>query len=337
MPRAETIFRAATVAFALFGASFAADSLLTFRGPANHPFLNLDAAGHLRLGLDGLVDSVRLRAKPVGSSVLAFACTGDTLKAFQGIPEEGKDPDSVSVAGPCDFQGFTGRLAPASLYDFMLFGDKATLPWVRLRVGERSVFAPIPSLRLRRVATDSIRFRNSIVIRVPFLLPLLGGPLDADSKATCFRVVDGSPRREAAKADSVAGWNWSAVADLGGNRLRIDSRNLPHGQTAWYAALGRAQAVLVFEDIYRREPRKVATFRTASGKRYMTLEISTLFGHGVWTDLWTVGPDTAWTTRIGAVDGESGENWQGTWNLDRKHGTITARVPGKKRSLFRAP
>lgn len=333
--------RAATVACALFGAafnvSFATDSLLVFHGPANRPFLNLSATKHLRLGLDGLVDSVRLRAKPMGSSVLAFTCTGDTLDAFLSVPEDGKEPDKVRVAGPCDFQGFTGRLAPASPYDFMLFGDKAALPWVKLRLGERSVFAPLPSLRLRRAAPESIRFQDPMVIRVPFLLPLLGRPLDADSNAIRFRVIDGMPRREAAKADSIVGWNWSVVADQGGNRLRVDSRNLPHGYSVWSAALGSAKAVLVFEDSYRREPRKAAAFRTASGKRYMTLEIATLFGHGVWTDLWTVGPDTAWTTRIGVVDGESDENWQGTWKLDRKRGIVTTRVPGKNRIVFRAP
>jgi hypothetical protein len=330
-------------------AAFAGDSLLVFRADGDLPYLALDKKGSLRLGLDGLVDSVSTRAKAKRAAVWAFTCTGDTLEAFDSLPVPGTEPTERRFSGPCDFLGFTERFAPATPYDLMLFGDEAMLPWARLRFGERNVVAPIPSLPLRRAFSSPAPAKVSGVIRQPFLIPLLGQPLAQPGPRKRFRVVEGSVRRDNVKAttltdaasdaesDSASGWNWSALAEVANFRLRADSRNLPSRQSSWSVSLGKNQATVVFEDSYRREPRKVAAFRGASGAPYLALETATLFGDGVMTDLWVVGADTVWKTRIGIVEGESGQMSLGTWKLDRKRGRVTAIFPGLKGVTFRAP
>lgn len=314
----------------------AGDSLLVLRGSAERPYLALDTAGVLRLGLDGLVDSVERKANPATPSVLSFSCTGDTVEAFATLPDPSAFHDPVRVAGPCVFQGFTGRRAPASLDDLSIFGDGASLPWVHLRMGARQVYASLPSLRLRRVAPDSFRFAAPAVVRAPFLEPALDSPLVADASATTFRLVDGGLVRDTAALDSVAGWNWSVVADPTGSRLRIDSRNLSRWRPVWMASLGASRVRIAFDDTYRREPRKAMVLRARSGRSYLVLEIATRFGHGVWTDLWVIGSDTVRTWRIGEQDGESGSDFRSAWNLGPRRDRILLRAPGKPlRTLFR--
>lgn len=298
-----------------------------------------DIKGTEWIGIDGLAHKGRPSGSAKSSSIVALGCGSDSIELRTSPPVEGADEAIAKYPTPCSFVGFTAPSAPESLYDLMLFGNQALLPWVKIQTSGFAGYAPIPSLELRRTQSEpEPRFFRPTIVRAPFLKPMLGGPvatLSGDG-ARSFRVDHGAIESDTTFPDSIHGWNWSVVFDdKDGIRHRVDSRDLPNRRTAWNTAVQRKMSTLRFDDTYRREPRRVESLRSPRSKRtHLVLEVATLYGDGVWTDLWVIGPDTLFSRRIGGTDGEAGTERRSTWKVDSNQGRVTVTTNKKSRRIF---
>lgn len=297
-----------------------------------------DIKGKEWIGIDGLAHKGHPSGSAKSSSVVALGCGSDSIELRTSPPAEGSDDATARYRTPCSFTGFTAPSAPASLYDLMLFGNDALLPWVKISASGSLGYAPVPSLELRRTAPAAEpRFSRPTILRAPFLKPMLGEPTGRSSNDSVrsFRVDHGAIEPDSAAPDSLHGWNWSVVFDNDGIRHRLDSRDVSDRRSTWIATVQQKMSTLRFDDTYRREPRRVESIRSPRTKRmYLVVEVATLYGDGVWTDLWVVGPDTLFTQRIGGIDGESGTEQRSTWKVDSKRGSVTVTTSRKSRRVF---
>lgn len=317
-----------------------ADSALELRGSGAAMRLELDRSGRSWIGIDGLM-STSPRGRLPRSAAATRLALADSIHLAADVPDEGEEPSVVRTATPCSPAGFSREKSPESLYDFMLFGEASNLPWVRLECRDTSGWARIPSLSLR--ATESgktARFPRPAIVRAPFLVPLLASPVAVDSMSNVrwLRQEGDSISSWNRTTDSVTGWTWSIVQDLTRNRrIRIDARNSAGRKPVWILGGEGTRRALVFEDGYRREPRRaISVIAPKSGKPFLAVEISTLFGDGIRTDLWIVGPDTVLSLRIGERDGESGTEWKERWKIDPRRGTVLVTRSGRFQTRFRA-
>lgn len=318
-----------------------AGSALELRGSGAAMRLELDRFGKTWMGIDGLMADSRPGRLPRSSPATRLA-TGDTVDLAATIPGEGEEPTLLRTAAPCSLVESSREKSPSTLYDFMLFGEASNQPWVRLECRDSSGWARLPSLPLRLTESGKrIPFPQPAIVRAPFLAPLLDSVLQVDSvpDARWFLQKDDSISAGKDPTDSVTGWEWSVVQDLpGSRRIRIDSRKRAGKQPVWIVNSQGPRRAILFEDGYRREPRRAVSFRAPkSGKHHLAFEVSTLFGDGIRTDLWIVGPDTLLNFRIGERDGESGSEWKERWKVDSRRGTILVTRGGRFQTRFRAP
>lgn len=293
------------------------------------------------MGIDGLMAASPSEHLPRSAKATRLAL-GDSVDLAATLPGEGEEPALLRTATPCSLTGASRETRPGTLYDYMLFGEASNQPWVRLECRDTSGWSRLPNLALRMAQTGSrIRFPQPAIVRAPFLVPLLDSPVSVRSapEARWFRQENDSITPRNNLSDSVDGWEWSVVLDLPGDygRFRVDARDRAGRRPVWILSGGGVQRALVFEDGYRREPRRAVSFRAPkSGKPHLAIEVSTLFGDGIRTDLWIVGPDTLQSMPIGERDGESGSEWKERWRVDPRRGTVLVTRSGRYQTRFRA-
>lgn len=318
---------------------------LELRGTGRALYMDLDGGGRNRIGIDGLAATAP-HGRPKRPGPVLKLEVADSVALALALPAAGEEPALRKLAPPCSLLEFSRERGPGTLYDVMLFGDAANQPWVRLRCGDTSGWARLPDLRLRKADPDRrIPFSDPAILRSPFLVPLLQTPLAPESvrPARSYRWSEGSPAPvlSDSKADSIAvtGWNWSIVRDdPDGGRQRVDARNAAGGRPIWFLAGNGSGRIVTFEESYRREPRRVESFVSPrSHKPFLVFEVATLFGDGVWTDLWVAGPDTLWTRRIGERNGETGADAKSGWTISPGAGTVSVKQAGRPKTVFRAP
>lgn len=318
-----------------------AGSALELRGSGAAMRLEFDRSGKTWMGIDGLMSTSPRERLPRSAKATRLAL-GDSVDLAAAMPGEGEKPTLLRTAAPCSLAGSSREKSPGTLYDFMLFGEASNQPWVRLECQDTSGWARLPNLALRMAHPSArVRFPQPAIVRAPFLAPLLESPVSVDSspEARWFRQGNDSIISRNSLADSVDGWEWSVVQDLPGSlgRFRIDARHRAGRQPVWILSGGGAQRALVFEDGYRREPRRAVSFRAPkSGKPHLAIEVSTLFGDGIRTDLWVVGPDTLLRIPIGERSGESGSEWKERWKIDPRRGTVLVARGSRFQARFRA-
>lgn len=332
------VFLASTLSVA---SAVCAGSALELRGTGARMRLELDRSGKTWMGIDGLMATSQRDRLPRSAKATRLVLV-DSVDLAATMPGEGEEPTLLRAATPCSLAGSTREKSPRTLYDFMLFGEASNQPWVRLECRDASGWARLPSLPLRMANSRArVRFPQPAIVRAPFLAPLLDSPVSVDSapEVRWFRQENDSISHQNKLADSVDGWEWSVVQDLPGSlgRFRIDARHRAGRQPVWILSGGGAQRALVFEDGYRREPRRAISFRAPkSGKPHLAIEVSTLFGDGIRTDLWVVGPDTLLRVPIGERSGESGSEWMERWKIDPRRGTVLVTRDGRFQARFRA-
>lgn len=332
------VFLASTLSVA---SATCAGSTLELRGTGAAMRLELDRSGKTWMGIDGLMATSQRDRLPRSAKTTRLAL-GDSIDLAAAMPGEGEEPTLLRTATPCSLAGSSREKSPGTLYDFMLFGEASNQPWVRLECRDTSGWTRLPSLALRMAHSRArVRFPQPAIVRAPFLAPLLDSPVSVDSapEVRWFRQENDSTTPRNGLTDSVDGWEWSVVQDLPGSleRFRIDARHRARRQPVWIMGSSGAQRALVFEDGYRREPRRAVPFRAPkSGKPHLAIEVSTLFGDGIRTDLWVVGPDTLLRIPIGERNGESGSEWKERWKIDPRRGTVLVTRDGRFQARFRA-
>lgn len=305
--------------------------------------LELDKHGKTWMGIDGLM-SASSGGRPSKSAHVARLVIGDSVALTHDLPAEGEEPSWQLQKAPCELLEFSREASPATLYDFMLFGDAALQPWAKIQCQDSLGWARLPSLPLRVMGSGKpISFPRPTILRNPFLKAILGQSLapPIGEVAPRFRLADGSldPCESCADSVSSEAWNWSIAYDESSKkRCRIDSRNTANANSIWVLEWNGVRRSLSFADHYRREPRRVEFFRSPrSRKAYLAIEVNTLFGDGVWTDLWVVGSDTLWTRRIGERNGESGAHHQERWKVSSRTGSVSILHSGQFKVCFRGP
>lgn len=340
MRRAEALLLAVTLAFSAEVGS-AAPNELRMREVDGIWQLPVDTNKGIWIGLDGLLHkSGRSVSKPKARH-FSLVCASDSIDLSSAPADDGIEPAVSRRPTPCDLADFSQPAAPSTLYDLMLFGDAAALPWIKIKAAGATGYTAIPSLALR-LADSSIlpRFPKPTVVRQPFLKPLLGEAVTPDSAhvTASFRIGRGAPKRDTSRNLALREWNWSVVHDQTDKfRYRIDSRNTSDLHTAWVVNGSASATTIRFDDTYRREPRRVEVLRfPRSTRQYLVMEITTLFGDGIWTDLWIVGPDTVVSARIGDRGDKSGGQTISRWRTDAETGSVMITTNKKTRRIFQA-
>lgn len=287
--------------------------------------IGLDSSGREILGQDGLIDSTDAKARKATHPVAALELCPDSLwartvapdSAVSGFPED--VPPENMRRDAWRFHGFFGQRLPICMYDLMLWNGQALYPWLELRSpdGTRG-WTRLDSVRFCASSRPDLRARRPWILRKPFLSLLAPGDTAQPIRKREFRSDAGTALGDS--ADLVrSSLDWALVWKDKQGKLRgtvLGGRNRNAALHLDLRLDGTARSLTFDEDFYRREPKRVDVLTDRKGRACWVIEVDILYGDGVWTELWLVGPDRFQRRGIAGIDGEGeGGDVSATWRI----------------------
>lgn len=306
------------------GASAKGGAVLASFGQARWG-IGLDSSGREILGQDGLIDSIDAKGRKTTHPVAALESCQDSLWAQTVVPNPSENgfaeevPPENMRRDAWRFRGFFGQRLPICVYDLMIWNGEVLYPWVELRSPDgRRGWTRLDSIRFCASSRPDLRARRPWILRKPFLSLLAPGDTAQPIRKRVFRSDAGTEPGD--PADLVRNsLDWALVwkdmrGKLHGTVLGGRNRN-----AALHLDLrldGTARSLTFDEDFYRREPKRVDVLTDRKGRACWVIEVDILYGDGVWTELWLVGPDRFQRRGIAGIDGEGeGGDVSATWRI----------------------
>jgi len=287
--------------------------------------IGLDSVRREILAQDGLIDSVNAKVRKATRPVVAVDLCPDSLWVQTTAPDstESGSPEEVPPESMrrdvWRFRGFFGQRLPLSMYDLMLWNGEVLYPWIELRSSDGARgWTRLDSIRFCASSRPDLRANRPWILRRPFLSLIALGDTAQPIRRRLF--VSDAGAEPGDSADLVrSSLDWAILWKDKGGKLRGSVLGGRNRNAALHLDLridGKARSLTFDEDFHRREPKRVDVLTDRKGRTSWVIEVDVLYGDGVWTELWLVGPDRFERRGIAGMNGESeGGDVSATWRI----------------------